>query len=718
MVSNKMKVLFRADASFQIGSGHVIRCITLAKALRERGAECRFVFRDHEGNLSEYARKQGFHVDLLPMTDDDETSSGRGMGVTPYGQWLGATQERDARETIQCLSGTSMDWVIVDHYGIDSQWESRLRHYTKRILVIDDLANRHHDCDVLLDQNLIKDFQCRYDALVPENCAKLLGPEYAILQSEYSDLHTRTPPRIGPVSRILVYFGAADVNNLTALTLEALGDPRFEAIDIDVVVNPQSPNYDKVCRVATGNSRIHIHEDLPSLAPLMMKADLAMGAAGATSWERCCLGLPSIVVTLADNQKAIASNLDFIGATRWIGKGGDVTPKDIQDAIMDSIRNDRWLKNCSETCERLVDGNGVARVTNYLTAITSGMISARRADKLDVSRFVSRLLELRVLSNRYVNNVPNNDTSINLLRKLRDDENCYLLVMELGSSTSVGYVLFEKDDGTWRVNAFIDLLSCAISTFVKDHKGVDAIFFEPFNSSINAAVVAEIEISDRSRASHPLSIAICTDRGSWINEHLGCLIFDWLFQGHRCSLSHDSKRLPLGDVCFFLSYSRIVDIETRNRFKHNLVVHASDLPKGRGWSPTSWMILAGERRIPVTLLEASDPVDSGAIIDQVFFDVASCDLVDDWRLKLATWSLELCRRFITEFPSSLKSARPQEGNATYYPKRQPKDSEIDINKPIVDQVGLFKICDNKCYPVYFVIDGHKFELHVVKSSDK
>jgi UDP-2,4-diacetamido-2,4,6-trideoxy-beta-L-altropyranose hydrolase len=479
-----MKVLFRADASFQIGSGHVIRCITLAKALRERGAECRFVFRDHEGNLSEYARKQGFHVDLLPVTDDAETTRGGGKGVTPYGQWLGATQERDAGETIQCLSGTSMDWVIVDHYGIDSQWESRLRQYTKRILVIDDLANRHHDCDVLLDQNLIKDFQCRYDALVPENCAKLLGPEYAILQAEYSDLHTRTPPRLGPVSRILVYFGAADVNNLTALTLEALGDPRFEAIDIDVVVNPQSPNYDQVCRVTTGNSRIHIHEDLPSLAPLMVKADLAIGAAGATSWERCCMGLPAVVVTLAENQVPLAEELHELKVVSWIGESSTLTVEVIRDAVEGYVVDERKVEDCSLICSRIIDGKGADRLANLLSIDSTTELTARRASLSDEALILSWANDRLVRGSGF-----NPEPIIPevhrkwFYNRLRNVDGCFFFIVSTSINLPLGQVRFECNKEAWEIHYSLSpvargrglgvkLIQTALSEFRKFVRGV------------------------------------------------------------------------------------------------------------------------------------------------------------------------------------------------------------------------------------------------------
>lgn len=225
-----MHVVFRTDASLTIGTGHVTRCLTLAKALRESGAQTLFICREHEGHLCNHIEEQGFAVHRLPsprkgFVPDD---------VSAHAAWLGATWQEDADSTVAAITSLQMkpEWLIVDHYGIDQRWEERLRPLVNRIMVIDDLADRHHDCDILLDQNLVPDLEIRYDSLIPEGCTRLLGPDYALLQPIYAELHDRIPPREGPIRRTLISFGGADSDNLTGRALEAVISLKRQYIDV------------------------------------------------------------------------------------------------------------------------------------------------------------------------------------------------------------------------------------------------------------------------------------------------------------------------------------------------------------------------------------------------------------------------------------------------------------------------------------------------------
>ncbi len=214
-----MYVVFRTDASHTIGTGHTIRCLTLAKALRESGAQILFICREHEGDLCNHIEEQGFAVHHLSSPREDFISE----YAPAHAAWLGATWQEDADATVAAITSLQIkpDWLIVDHYGIDQRWEDVLRPLVDRIMVIDDLADRHHDCDLLLDQNLILDMESRYGDLVPDDCTLLLGPDYALLQPIYAELHDRIPPREGSIRRILISFGGADSNNLTGRALEA-----------------------------------------------------------------------------------------------------------------------------------------------------------------------------------------------------------------------------------------------------------------------------------------------------------------------------------------------------------------------------------------------------------------------------------------------------------------------------------------------------------------
>ena len=211
-----------------------------------------------------------------------------------------------------------------------------------------------------------------------------------------------------------------------------------------------------------------------------------------------------------------------------------------------------------------------------------------------------------------------------------------------------------------------------------------------------------------------LVLAICSDKNSWVNAGLSELVLAWLGSGYTCQWVHDSEALNGGDLCFYLSYGKIVTKEILAKYRNNLIVHASDLPKGRGWSPTSWMILEGENRIPVTLLEADEQVDSGAIYDQLWIDLDKSDLVDEWRSRLLAATKELVVSFIEKYPAQLAKSREQIGEASFYPRRKAKDSKLDPHRTIAEQFNLLRIVDNTHYPAFFELHGEEFVLEVRK----
>src|SRR5262245_35818927 len=329
-------VIVRADASATIGTGHVVRCVTLAEALRRRGRSVSFVCREQRGHLCDLIEERGFAVHRL------RDHRGHAAG------W-----EDDAEQTCAAISGSGEkpEWLVVDQYALDGKWEGALRESVGRIMVIDDLADRGHDCDLLLDQNLVEQMHRRYLGRVPQACTTLLGPEYALLQPAYAELHGRVRPREGSIRRILIFFGGSDADHLISLSLSAFLSLNRTNIQVDVVMGSESSSTDSVRQQAATHPNGHLHGKMPTLAPLMGGADLAIGAGGATTWERLCLGLPSLVVTLAENQRPIAEALSRRGLIRWLGHMDNVTETAIATALEELIRQglDRdWSERCSE----------------------------------------------------------------------------------------------------------------------------------------------------------------------------------------------------------------------------------------------------------------------------------------------------------------------------------------------------------------------------------
>lgn len=304
------RILIRCDASLLMGSGHVMRCRTLARELQRRGAEVTFLCRRQPGDLIKLL-KQEFAV--LPLPEQPLAACDGLDGRDLYGAWLGCSQEHDAVDCLLALSEAgiaSASWLVADHYGLDVCWEARLldglagADAPPKLLVIDDLADRFHQAELLLDQNFFGEatFQ-RYQQLVPPHCHQLLGPHYALLGKEYAQLHSLVPPRT-ELRRVLVYFGGIDPANLTGRSLEALLDPSLAGLAVDVVLGLQSPHRQAVEELVASRRDTTLHGPISSLAGLIARADLAIGAGGITTWERLCLKLPSIVVPLSHNQIA------------------------------------------------------------------------------------------------------------------------------------------------------------------------------------------------------------------------------------------------------------------------------------------------------------------------------------------------------------------------------------------------------------------------------
>lgn len=353
-----MKVAFRVDASVQIGTGHFMRCLTLADALKKRGAHIRFVSRHLPECLLNMLALRAYEAVLL--------DSGQGVyDELAHAHWLGCSQSQDAADSLKVLSDNTWDWLVVDHYALDSRWESTLRSIAKNILVIDDIADRQHDCDVLLDQNYYVDMDARYAGKVPSHCQLLLGPRYALLRDEFHQLRERCKPRVGIVKGVLVFFGGVDADNYTGRTVKVLANLGLKGVHVDVVIGAQHPCRDELEQVCSEH-HFKCHVQTNRMAELMAAADLAIGAGGSATWERCCLGLPTLTVSLADNQITIAKSLDLLDAGQYMDSWGMASDADMQKTIIDLLQNRSKLEMFSRESYSIVDGLGVSRLCKAL----------------------------------------------------------------------------------------------------------------------------------------------------------------------------------------------------------------------------------------------------------------------------------------------------------------------------------------------------------------
>lgn len=368
------KIAFRVDASGLTGSGHFVRCLTLAEALRKQGAKTRFVCRYLPANLRDELATKGHECVLLSSADGGFSGSD-GLAHT---SWLGVAQDQDAIDSIQSLFPESWDWLVVDHYALDSRWETQLRHVAKRILAIDDIADRSHDCDLLLDQNLYSDMETRYVGKVPARCLRLLGPRYALLREEFSNLRRQAEPKDGPVRRLLVFFGGVDTSNFTGKVVETLSKMAVSNLRVDVVVGAQHPCREEIV-VSCAEAGFISHVQTNRMQELMLEADLAIGAGGSATWERCCLGLPALVFCTAENQKRQIEDAARHGLLYTVEAEGDLG-KTIARHFQALAENINVRRIISRKGMRAVDGRGVSRV---IANMDGGDIQLRRATKED-----------------------------------------------------------------------------------------------------------------------------------------------------------------------------------------------------------------------------------------------------------------------------------------------------------------------------------------------
>ena len=297
-----------------------MRCLTLAQQVRRRGATVEFICADFSDHMGALVQQQGFELHMLEVS--------KGTGGAQLFDW-----SIDASCTSDIAGGQPWDWLVVDHYGIDARWETALRLQARHILVIDDLADRPHVCDVVLDQNYYPHQEHRYEELVPPHCRKLLGPRFVLLRREFTEARDRLSRHIGDVRRILVNFGGADEPNITALALTAIRLLGRKDIAIEVVISATTTHRAAIEAQVSSLPTARLHVQTSRMAELIVEADLAIGACGSSTWERCCLGLPTLALVLADNQRNGASALDKAGIIVNLGEACNMTAETLAREI-------------------------------------------------------------------------------------------------------------------------------------------------------------------------------------------------------------------------------------------------------------------------------------------------------------------------------------------------------------------------------------------------
>jgi len=352
--------LIRADASVVIGTGHIYRCMTLAYALQAVGWRTAFLCRPFHGNLIARLENNGFEVIVLP--DDPSLLN------DPIDSWPAKAVRQDIQFCQTIIDKRQPNLVIVDHYAFDSVWETAVIPAAARAMVISDLYTTSHAADILLNQNLGASINA-YAGMVPDHCRLLMGPQFALLRPEFVALRsTALARRVNSIDSklgLLISLGGVDIDNGTGWILrQMLSRGLNRDWIIRVVLGSAAPHLaDVAALVQSIGTDVVLDVDTNQMGDLMVAADVAIGAAGATAWERCCLGLPTIAMALAENQQAGATALQSSRAALIL----DIGNGEALASTLQSLQSTKTRLELSAAAATLCDGEGAVRVCDAIT---------------------------------------------------------------------------------------------------------------------------------------------------------------------------------------------------------------------------------------------------------------------------------------------------------------------------------------------------------------
>lgn len=342
------EIVIRADASNTIGAGHVMRCLSLAGELRSQGSVITFVCQESAGDCCDLIEEKGFRVFRLSGCAD----------------W-----QDDSRQTLEALQTHAVrpDCLVVDHYGLESRWERNLRGAVRSVAVIDDLADRPHECELLLDQNYYDDLDRRYDGLVPRGARRLLGPHFALLRPEF----VRAPSDTGPpaVDRLFVSVGAHDPFGLCEKAVAAVRLVGHDSLGAEIVAGADAQLRERLRDAVSDLSGVRVHGFVHEMSSLMARCSMAFGAGGSSTWERCALGIPALVTVVADNQRRMSQDLARAGIIVLLGEARELTVTELAAAIARCLSDRSLLESLRLKSRALVDGGGSRRVAEEVLGI-------------------------------------------------------------------------------------------------------------------------------------------------------------------------------------------------------------------------------------------------------------------------------------------------------------------------------------------------------------
>lgn len=428
-----MEIVFRTDASHEIGIGHAMRCLTLAHTFKRHGHASTFVFSE------------------LPFALESSISNDFGL-LKIDGLGNGNPEDVDATNSILAIkkAGIQPDWVVVDHYKLGIQWESRFSAESKYLMVIDDLANREHECDLILDQGYYADPNQRYADNLSNFPIRLLGPKYSLLRSEFSESPNENAAT--KVSRANVSYGGTDPTSETEKVLSIVGE--FKEIEFDFVVGANNPRVESLTAQIEKLPNAHLHVQSNEIGKLLAQSDLAFGAGGISTWERLCSGVPSLVTTVADNQVPSIEVLDKQNVVHWLGNSSEVNERLLRDRF-ESLANDFETREQMISAGRVVvDGKGAQRVSWAMEAFEYE-VNIRIANSKDCQQYYDWANDPEVRRQSFSSEEIKFENHLEWFERRLKSDSSYLFVGE-HKNVPIGQVRFEKADDSFTISYSID----------------------------------------------------------------------------------------------------------------------------------------------------------------------------------------------------------------------------------------------------------------------
>ncbi|MFB5195260.1 UDP-2,4-diacetamido-2,4,6-trideoxy-beta-L-altropyranose hydrolase [Neobacillus sp. KR4-4] len=345
-------LFFRVDASKEIGTGHLIRCLTIAHKAKIHGFNIVFICKNDKDNLKQMVVNEGFQFFEIPKELNFKIDP-----TVNYSEWLKSSFEHDVSKSINIIQQfIGQKYLIIDHYGIDFKWETIIYEFVDKLIVIDDLADRKHKCDILIDQNFFMDLNVRYkDKLIGET-KTFLGPNFAIFRDEFYVNRILVNVRT-KVQKILIFFGGSDPTNATLRTLNLINEINLENIAVEVVVGSTNKDKDEIQTICNNTRNFNFHCQINYFSKLISECDLCIGAGGINLWERIFMLLPTITISVAENQDSVLQEVQKTGCIYHLGHHKNLSQNEIEKQLLRLIHNPSEIQKMSINCKSVISSN-------------------------------------------------------------------------------------------------------------------------------------------------------------------------------------------------------------------------------------------------------------------------------------------------------------------------------------------------------------------------